>query len=90
MSKRSGMPKPTAIPITPALAEECRNLVIFTANKYELPPVYLTAHVRHVVADEARKEVWRVMIGEMGLKRFQVAEMFGRDLRRVRRSVIGV
>jgi hypothetical protein len=84
------MPKSTAIPITPELAEQCRNLVIFTANKYELPPVYLTAHVRHVVADEARKEVWRVMVGEMGLKRYQVAGMFGRDLRRIRKSVIGV
>jgi hypothetical protein len=84
------MPKNAAVPFTPELAEQCRTLVIFTANKYELPPVYLTAHVRNPIADEARKEVWRVMISEMGLKRWQVSGIFGRDRRRVRRSVLGV
>jgi hypothetical protein len=76
--------------MTAALAEECRTLVIFTARKYEIPPVFVTAHIRNPIADEARKEVQRTMIGEMGLKRCQVAAIFGRDLRRVRKSVLGI
>lgn len=81
------MPEPS---LSPALAERCRALVLFTARKYEIPPVYVTAHVRAPIADQARKEVWRVMIGEMGMTRGQVAGLFGRDLRRVRKSVLGI
>ena len=38
----------------------------------------------------ARYEVWRIMIGEMGMTRQLVAKSFGRDRRRLRKSVIGV
>ncbi len=71
-------------------AEKCRALVYAAAKRHRIPPVYVTAHVRMPAADEARKEVWRVMIVQMGLGRRVVAEMFGRDRRRLRQSVIGV
>ncbi|MCE5310433.1 MAG: hypothetical protein LLG20_22580 [Acidobacteriales bacterium] len=79
-----------ARPIDRQMAEKCRNLVYSVAKQRKIPPVWITAHVRYPGADEARKEVWRVMIRDFGLCRHQVAEMFGRDLRRVRKTVIGV
>ena len=72
------------------IAEKCRELVYATAKKYGLPPVFITAHVRHPVADSVRKEVMRTMIVDYGLSRKLVAGIFGRDLRRVRKSVLGV
>lgn len=76
--------------MTLSLGLECVRLIHRTAKKYDVPACLLTAHVRSVAADEARKEVWTVMIGEYGMRRHQVARLFGRDLRRVRKSVIGV
>lgn len=58
--------------------------------KYHIQPIYITAHVRHPVVDEARKEVQRVMLTRMRMRRWQVAKLFNRDLRRVRKSVLGV
>lgn len=78
------------IEITPKRAEECRKLVHDAAKKHDVPPVFITAHYRHPAADLARKEIWRVMLGEMKMKRVEVATIFGRDRRRLRRSVLGV
>lgn len=50
----------------------------------------ITAHVRSELADKVRVEVWRVMIVKLRLRRWQVAALFGRDRRRLRKSVIGV
>lgn len=72
------------------IAEKCRELVYATAKKYSLPPVYITAHVRYKGTDEARKEVMRTMIVNFGLSRKLVAGIFGRDLRRVSKSALGV
>jgi hypothetical protein len=76
--------------MTRKLAHQCRRLVYETASKYQVAPVLITAHVRSRAADRARIEVWRTMVGDMGFTRQAVADMFGRDRRRLRRSVIGV
>ena len=73
-----------------SVAQECRDLVYAAAKKYDIPPVYITAHIRIPAADKARKEVMCTMIVDLKLKRWQVAAAFGRDLRRVRKSVLGV
>lgn len=70
------------------LAQRCREFVFAAAKKYGLPPVVITAHTRWVQADRARLEVQRRMIDELGMKRWQVAKIFGRDVRRVRASVL--
>ena len=72
------------------LRRKCTEMVYYAAKKFDVPAVYIAAHTRHVVADEARKWVMREMISELGMRRWQVALAFGRDLRRVRRSVLGV
>ena len=69
---------------------KCLALVIATAEKYDIPPCHITAHVRCQTADKARREVWAVMYRDLGIKRRWIAIAFGRSLRRVRRSVIGV
>ena len=84
------MSKRQAPTITADLECRCRLLIYRTAEKYGIAPVLITAHVRSFHADKARKEVWREMIGKFRLRRWQVAHMFGRDVRRLRRSVIGV
>lgn len=76
--------------ITYSLRRKCTNLVLATARKYEVAPVLITAHVKHTRACVARREVMAVMIQEYGMRRWQVAEAFGRDVRRVRKSVLGV
>jgi hypothetical protein len=76
--------------MTRELAVQCRELVFKTAKEYDVPSVYITAHIRLPAADEARKHVWRVMIRDMGMTRQMVADCFGRDRRRLRKSVIGV
>jgi len=70
------------------IRRRCRALVIETAERYGIPPAFITAHVRPVKANAARREVMAAML-EMGLTRSQVAMAFGRDLRRVRESEIG-
>lgn len=82
------MPKTPGVKLDYRLARRCRNLVFRTAKKYKVPPVLITAHVRSNAADAARLEVWNIMINELGLRRHQVAKMFGRDVRRLRASVL--
>ncbi|MBK1817493.1 hypothetical protein JIN84_17870 [Luteolibacter yonseiensis] len=82
------MEKPIHRKMTKALARECRVLVYRTAEKYSIPAVFITAHVRSRIADRARLEVWRTMIGDMGMTRQLVADCFGRDRRRLRASVL--
>lgn len=74
----------------PELAVHCRILAYRVAKKWNLPPVYITAHIRNFTADYARKEVMRHMIDKLGLSRRMGAEIVGRDLRRVRKSELGV
>jgi AraC-like DNA-binding protein len=72
------------------MVQKCRALVFKAAEFYEVPPVCITAHTRLVKADAARHWVMRQMIRRLHMRRWQVALMFQRDLRRVRRSVLGV
>lgn len=58
------------------------------AAYYDVPPAYVVAHVSSVAANKARKEAQLAMLS-IGLTRAQVALAFQRNLRRVRRSVIG-
>lgn len=83
------MPRQSAPTITPHLMQQCRTLVFKAADFYEVPPVTITAHTRMVAADAARKWVMRKMIRSLGMRRWQVAAIFKRDLRRVRASVLG-
>ena len=71
------------------LAKKCREVVEKKAREYGIPPVYITAHIRLLLADRARVEVWRVMVYELGMTRQLVADIFRRDRRRLRASVIG-
>lgn len=84
------MAKRTAPEITPALRDQCRQLVYTAAKAYQVPAAYITAHTRFSPADAARKWVMCQMIQQLHMKRHQVAMAFGRDLRRVRRSVLGI
>jgi len=77
-------------PITIALRKKCTKLVLEASRKYDVPPVIITSHCKHARASQARREVMAVMIADYGMRRWQVAEAFGRDVRRVRKSVIGV
>jgi hypothetical protein len=79
-----------APPVTPTLRQRCRDFVMAASERYRVPPAYIVAHTRAGRSDAARTEVMRRMVGELGMRRWQVAEAFGRDLRRVRKSVIGV
>lgn len=72
------------------LAARIRKLVYSAAEKHEIPPVCITAHVRSARADLARKEVWQIMILDLNLSRQTVASIFDRDRRRLRKSAIGV
>ena len=76
--------------MTDEMLRKCRHLVYEAAIDYDVPPVFITAHIRNRKADEARKHVMRQMITELGMARYQVAKIFNRDLRRVRKSVLGV
>lgn len=67
-----------------------RDLVLIKAKHYDVPPLKIVEYARGKIVDQARKDVWRIMIGEWGLRRHQVATMFKRDVRRLRKSVIGV
>lgn len=84
------MPKRVARIITPEVAEQCRQIVYVAAAKYDVPPVYITSHMRTIAADQARREVMQQLITQVHLARWQVAAMLGRDLRRVRKSVLDV
>lgn len=84
------MPPKLARKMDHALAEQCRKLVFKTAKKYDVPPAFIVGHIRSVSVDAARYEVWRVMLLNFHMTRTQIAEIFGRDRRRLRRSVLGV
>jgi hypothetical protein len=73
-----------------SLRRRCTSLVYQVAQKHDVAPVLITAHVKSIAADRARREVMVTMITEFGMRRWQVASAFGRDLRRVRKSVLGV
>lgn len=75
---------------TPEKAEKCRALVFEVAATYHIPPVWITAKVRIHPASAARREVMQRMITDLHMKRWQVAACFGRSVRRVRKSVLGV
>lgn len=74
--------------ISYSLRERCTILLYQVADKHNIAPVLITAHIKSPLADRARKEVMVRMIEELGMRRWQVAEAFGRDLRRVRASVL--
>ncbi len=74
--------------MTPELAAKVRALVFRKAKKFGVPPVMITAHVRNVVADKARCEVWHELLTTFNMTRQMVADLFGRDRRRIRASVI--
>jgi chromosomal replication initiation ATPase DnaA len=75
--------------ITTELREMCSNVVYAVAAEYRIPPVFVTAHIRTEKAVIARRKVMSIMLTKFGMRRYQVAEAFGRDIRRVRKSVIG-
>jgi hypothetical protein len=83
------MGRQVSAPPDAALIKRIKDLMTETAARYDIPKVYITAHVRYPKADIARKEVWRVLINEWGMKRHHVAKLYGRDLRRLRASVLG-
>lgn len=60
------------------------------AKEYGADPMNIVCYSRIPVADKARMAVWKVMVGEWGVKRSHVAKMFKRDVRCLRKSVIGV
>ena len=78
----------SAPPLDAKLMGYCRTLVFEAAAKHKVPPVYVTAHVRVPAAVQARAEVMIAMIDRYGMKRWQVAFIFGRAKRRVRASVL--
>ena len=83
------MPRQKRPPLTQETAQRVRDLVFHAARQYEVPPAYITAHVKSRVVHEARLHVWRVLIVEEHIPRTHVAAMFGRDNRRLRKNVLG-
>ena len=70
------------------IRRRCVALVIEIAGRHHVPPALVVAHCHRSDACAARAEVMREMF-RLGLKRIQIAAAFGRDVRRVRASVIG-
>lgn len=79
-----------APPLNAKLKALCRELVMDAAERHDVPPVYITSHVRVPAAVIARREVQVAMIERYGMKAYQVAHAFDRDKRRVRGSVLGI
>lgn len=79
-----------APPIPASVKSKIRDRVYALAAEHRIPPVFITAHVRVSKAVEARNTLMVACIAEYGLARYQVAQIFGRDRRRIRRSVLGV
>ena len=65
-------------------------LILEKAKSHGVSAWQIIEHSRYARIHQARLEVWKVMVGEWGLKRTYVAKMFNRDIRRLRKSVIGV
>lgn len=84
------MPRYLGPVINPAIVQNCRNIITECAVKYQIPPAFVVAHVRGSAADAARKEAMRRILTQIGLRRTQLAKLFGRSPRRVRKSVLGV
>lgn len=83
------MPALTAMNLPPKqIRRKCLQLVIDAAARHDVPPAYIVAHIASKRVHRARLEVMRGMF-KLGLKRCQIAAAFNRDLRQVRRSVIG-
>ena len=70
------------------IRRQCLAIVIAAAEKWQVPPALVVAHCRTGPVVKARLEAMQAMFA-LGLKRCQIAAAFGRDLRRVRSSVIG-
>jgi hypothetical protein len=79
-----------SVSLPPSLVAKCRNLVFTAANRYQVPPALITAHINEKRANVARAWVMQRMLVRLRMRRYQVAWLFQRDLRRVRRSVLGV
>ena len=73
----------------PATRRLCRNIVIEVAKAFRVPPGHITSHIKTQPVEEARQLVMRLMLA-IGLKRQDLAVAFGRDLRRVRASVVSI
>ena len=68
----------------------CVRILLEESARFGVPDFCITAHVVEPPrANTARKVVQRRMIEELGISRAQIARVFGRSVRRVRRSVIG-
>ena len=76
-------------PIPACVVGEIRVLVHEMAAERGIPPVFITAHIRYPKAVAARNALMVLLITEYGLARHQVAHIFGRDRRRIRKSVLG-
>lgn len=72
-----------------SVRRKCRLIVIRWAAYHDVPPGHVTAHLRSISAVRARRDAMREMLRDLGLNRGQVAMAFQRDLRRVRKSVLG-
>lgn len=69
----------------------CIKILLEESRRFNVPDYLITAHtVEPPRANEARKAVQRRMMTELGISRAQIARVFGRSVRRVRRSVLGV
>ena len=79
-----------APPVPACVKAKIRERVYALAAEHRIPPVFITAHIRVPKAIVARNSLMVTLITEYGLARYQVAEIFGRDRRRIRRSVLGV
>lgn len=88
MVKPSGMELPPYYKYPPPeIRALCRQIVIEVSRAMDVPPGYVTSHIRTKRAVKARALVMRLMLA-VGLKRADLAVAFGRDLRRVRCSVV--
>lgn len=74
---------------TPRVMATIEHVIYTVAKERQVYPAYITAHIRGPAVDEARKEVWRWLIVDLGMQRGLVAKVFGRHHRRVRRNVLG-
>jgi hypothetical protein len=79
-----------APPIPACVKSKLRDRVYALAAEHCIPPVFITAHIRVPKAIVARNTLMVECISKYGLARYQVAQIFGRDRRRIRRSVLGV
>jgi len=77
-------------PIPACVVEKIRVLVYQMAAEHGIPPVFITSHIRYPKAVAVRNSLMILLLTEYGLARYQVAYIFGRNRRRIRKSVLGV